>query len=249
VNDARVTGDPLRASDPALAAAQELTQLLAAKGVTVAGAPAAGTAPAEAPVLASVQSAPMSAVVGEMLSTSDNNTAEMLVKELGVASGVGGTRQAGLDVMTSTLQGWGIPMDGLVLADGSGLSNDDRVTCQAFVDVLARSGPTDPLGVGLPVAGVSGTLSDIFTDTAVSGRLQAKTGTLGNAPYNADPPAVKSLSGYLPVEGGGAIEFSLVLNATGTLTDQSIYRPIWNAFADMLATYPAGPTPAELAPR
>ena len=54
---------------------------------------------------------------------------------------------------------------------------------------------------------------------------------------------MKSLSGYLPVDGGGAIEFSLVLNATGTLTDQSVYRPIWDAFADMLATYPAGPTP------
>ena len=46
VNDARVTGDPLRASEPAAAAARELTQLLAARGVTVAGAPSAGTAPA-----------------------------------------------------------------------------------------------------------------------------------------------------------------------------------------------------------
>ena len=65
----------------------------------------------------------------------------------------------------------------------------------------------------------------MFTGSAVEGRLQAKTGTLGNAPYNADPPAVKSLSGYLPVDGGGAVEFSLILNAAGTLTDQSVYRP------------------------
>ena len=96
---------------------------------------------------------------------------------------------------------------------------------------------------------MSGTLERRLHRLAVAGRLQAKTGTLGNAPYNADPPAVKSLSGYLPVEGGGAIEFSLLLNAAGTLTDQSVYRPIWDAFADVLATYPAGPTPAELGPR
>ena len=249
VNDARVTGDPLRAANPSEAAARELTQLLVARGVTVAGTPTAGTAAGDLPVLASVQSAPLGTVVGEMLGTSDNNTAELLVKELGVAAGTGGTREAGLEVMRSTMAAWGVPMEGVVFADGSGLSNDNRATCDVFVDVLARSGPTDPLGAGLPVAGVSGTLSDIFTDTAVAGRLQGKTGTLGNAPYNADPPAVKTLSGYLPVEGGGAIEYSLLLNAAGTLTDQSVYRPIWDAFVDVLATYPAGPTPAELGPR
>ncbi len=249
VNDSRVTGDPLRASDPSVAAARELTQLLQARRITVAGAPAAGTAPSDAAVLGSVQSVPMSDVVGEMLATSDNNTAELLVKELGVASGAGGTREAGLAVMTSTLAEWGIPMTGVVLADGSGLSTDDRATCEAFVSVLARSDPNDPLGAGLPVAGVSGTLRDVFTDSPVAGRLQGKTGTLGNAPYNQDPPAVKSLSGYLPVDGGGAVEFSLLLNAAGTLTDQSVYRPIWDRFASMLATYPAGPTPAELGPR
>ena len=249
VNDARVTGDPLRASDPSEAAARELTQLLVARGVTVAGAPTAGTAAADLPVLASVQSAPLGTVVGEMLGTSDNNTAELLVKELGVAAGTGGSREAGLEVMRSTMAGWGVPMEGVVFADGSGLSNDNRATCALLLGVLARSGPADPLGAGLPVAGVSGTLSDVFTDTAVAGRLQAKTGTLGNAPYNADPPAVKTLSGYLPVDGGAPIEFSLLLNAAGTLTDQSVYRPIWDAFADTLATYPSGPSPADLAPR
>ncbi len=120
----------------------------------------------------------MSAVVGEMLATSDNNTAELLVKELGVAAGTGGTRDAGLAVMASTLTGWGIPMAGVQFADGSGLSNDNRVTCQVFVDVLARSGPTDPLGAGLPVAGVSGTLTDMFTD--VAGR-RADAGQDGHA--------------------------------------------------------------------
>ena len=249
VNDARVTGDPLRASEPAAAAARELTQLLAARGVTVAGTPSAGAAPAGTTVVGSVVSAPMSAVVGEMLATSDNNTAEMLVKELGVAAGGAGTRATGLGVMGSTLAGWGLPTTGVVLDDGSGLSNENRVTCEVLLGVLARHTPTDPLGAGLPVAGVSGTLRDIFTGSAVDGRLQAKTGTLGNAPYNADPPAVKSLSGYLPVDGGGAVEFSLVLNAAGTLTDQSVYRPIWDRFAEVLATYPSGPTPADLAPR
>jgi serine-type D-Ala-D-Ala carboxypeptidase/endopeptidase (penicillin-binding protein 4) len=249
VNDARVTGDPQRAANPAVAAAEELTQLLAARHVAVGKPASEGAAPAGAAVLGSVQSAPMADVVKEMLSTSDNNTAEMLLKELGVAKRGAGTREAGIGVVTSTLAGWGLPVAGLVMADGSGLSNDDRVTCQLFVAVLARHGPTEPLGAGLPVAGKTGTLAGIFTGTPLEGRMLAKTGTLGNAPYNVDPPAVKSLSGYVPIDGGGAIEFSLLLNASGTLTDQSVYRPIWDRFAAMLASYPSAATPAQLAPR
>jgi D-alanyl-D-alanine carboxypeptidase/D-alanyl-D-alanine-endopeptidase (penicillin-binding protein 4) len=249
VNDARVTGDPKRATNPALAAATELTQLLTARGISVGGAPSDGTAPPGATVVGSVQSAPLSDVVKEMLSTSDNNTAELLVKELGFTKGGAGTRDAGIAVMTSTLAGSGLPMAGVVIADGSGLSNDDRATCALFVGLLARHSPADPFGAGLPVAGVSGTLEDIFTDSPLAGRLAAKTGTLGNAPYNADPPAVKTLSGYVPLDGGGAVEFSLLLNASGTLTDQSVYRPIWDRLATVLATYPSGATPAQLAPR
>ena len=43
-----------------------------------------------------------------------------------------------------------------------------------------------------------------------------------------------------------SIEFSFVLNSPGTLTDQSVYRPIWDSFADVLATYPSGPSAADL---
>jgi D-alanyl-D-alanine carboxypeptidase/D-alanyl-D-alanine-endopeptidase (penicillin-binding protein 4) len=196
-----------------------------------------------------VQSAPMTDVVKEMLSTSDNNTAEMLLKELGVAKAGAGTREAGIGVVTAALASWGLPMTGVVMADGSGLSNDDRVTCDLLVGILARHGPAEPLGAGLPVAGVSGTLQDVFKDSPLAGKLLAKTGTLGNAPYNADPPAVKSLSGYVPLDGGGAVEFSLILNASGTLTNQGVYRPIWDRLAAVLATYPSGATPAQLAPR
>ena len=247
VNDARQTGDEFKAADPAEGAARELVQLLAARGITVDGGAGVGAPPSDAGVLASVTSAPMSAVVEEMLGASDNNTAEMLVKELGFVAGEAGTRDAGLAVMDRTLASWGL--SGFHLADGSGLSNDNRVSCAVLEAVLGRHVPDDALGAGLPVAGESGTLVDVFTDSPVAGRLRAKTGTLGNPPYNADPPAAKSLSGYLPVGGGGTIAFALILNGTGALADQGVYRPIWDALAATLAAYPAGPGPADLAPR
>ncbi|MCU0259827.1 MAG: D-alanyl-D-alanine carboxypeptidase, partial [Ilumatobacteraceae bacterium] len=149
------------------------------------------------------------------------------------------------------LAAWGVDLDGVVLADGSGLSLENRVRCDTLLDVL-RLAPLDgALQAGLPVAGTgadAGTLGDAFVGSPVEGRLQAKTGTLDNPPFNADPPAVKALAGYLPVDGGGRIEFALVLNGP-TISDQSEYRPVWAELAEALATYPAGPTVAELGPR
>ena len=88
-------------------AATVLTQLLQERGVTVGGPPAAGTTDGSA-AIAAVQSHPLRDILAEMLTTSDNNTAEMILKEIGLVAGGAGTREAGLAVVTGTLQGWGI---------------------------------------------------------------------------------------------------------------------------------------------
>jgi len=248
VNDARVLGDDLRASDPNEGGAREFMRLLEERGVTVGGGAVSGTAPADAVEIASIDSAPMSDVVGEMLGNSDNNTAELVVKELGFDDAGAGTREAGLAVVREQLVAWGVDDTVIVLADGSGLSLDNRLTCDALITVLQRTGFDSPMGAGLPIAGETGTLSDAFVEHPVAGRLRGKTGTLNNPPFNVDPPAVKALAGYLPVEGGGAVEYVLVLNGP-TISDQSEYRPIWSSLADTLDTYPAGPTPAAIGPR
>jgi D-alanyl-D-alanine carboxypeptidase/D-alanyl-D-alanine-endopeptidase (penicillin-binding protein 4) len=248
VNDARVLGDEFRSDDPNVGAAREFRRLLEARGITVAGDSGSGTAPADSTVVASVSSAALPAVISEMMATSDNNTAEMLLKELGVARGGGGTTDAGARVLLRALADRGVDTSGVVVDDGSGLSNENRVTCHALAAIFEQHQPGDAFAAGLPVAAESGTLDQVFVDSPVAGRLVAKTGTLSNPPFDADPPAVKALSGYLPVEGGGTIEFALILNSTGTLADQSVYRPIWDSFAGVLASYPSGPSAAELGP-
>jgi D-alanyl-D-alanine carboxypeptidase/D-alanyl-D-alanine-endopeptidase (penicillin-binding protein 4) len=176
----------------------------------------------------------------------------MMLKELGIADSATGTRTAGLNALDRTLRSWGVPMDGVRPLDGSGLSLDNRVTCAAMLAVLQRVEGT-AVQAGLPVAGRTGALAIEFLGHPVEGRLVAKTGTLENQPVISDPPSVKSLAGYLPVEAqadgnGDTIEFVLILNSPDIAIDRK-FEPFWLAFADRLATYPAGPAIADLAPR
>lgn len=248
VNDLREDNGGWRyVTDPLGSAAHEFARMLATHGVTVAGGTGSGVAPADATPVAAIDSLPLSDIVGGMLEVSDNNTAEMLLKEMGYARSGNGTAEAGIAAMTEALAGLGVDTSTLVIADGSGLSTDNRVTCRALVQVLGRHTPTDALGFRLPVAAQTGTLKDVFVDQAVAGRLRAKTGYLANIPFSADPPAIRALSGYLPAEGVAPIEFSLIINADGPL-DQGDYRPVWYAFADVLASYPSGDG-ANLGPR
>jgi D-alanyl-D-alanine carboxypeptidase/D-alanyl-D-alanine-endopeptidase (penicillin-binding protein 4) len=252
VNDARVLGDDRRGSDPAEAGAREFVRILEEHGISVSGGAGTGTAPGGAADLAAVTSQPLPAILEEMLTNSDNNTAELVVKEIGLQAAGQGTRPAGLDAIAATIAVWGVDTTGLVLGDGSGLSLDNRLTCATMLGVLQHATFESPVGRGLAIAGQRGTMAAHFADTELAGRLYGKTGTLSNPPFNADPPAAKALAGYLPVDGGGAIEYVLILNGDPNglpITEQDAYRPVWAELATALNSFPAVASPATLGPR
>ena len=201
-NDSRVLLEPLKSNDPAQGAAQEFVRMLTERGITVGGEAVAGTAPANPVELAAIQSAPLTDMVGEMLANSDNNTAELLVKELGFDDAGTGTREAGLAVIARTLAEWSIDTAPMVFADGSGLSPDNRATCTALALGAATFEPRGPDRCRPAHRRQTGTLSEIFVDHPIAGRLLGKTGTLSNPPFNEDPPGVKALAGYVAVDGG-----------------------------------------------
>ena len=239
VNDAAASLRPLRsASDPAVHAASVFTQLLRERGIAVGGEAGRGVAPPGAASLTSVQSRPLGELVGEMLTTSDDNTAELLLKEIGAVAGGAGTRPAGLAVVQATLQKWGIPLDGINLVDGSGLDRGDRLTCTALLGVLDHSGPAGPIALGLPVAGQTGTLADVFRGTPAEGRLRAKTGTLTGS---------KALSGFVDApDGTRHVSFSYVQNSPAA---DAAALPIWDALGRALTAYPAAPPEDVLGPQ
>jgi D-alanyl-D-alanine carboxypeptidase/D-alanyl-D-alanine-endopeptidase (penicillin-binding protein 4) len=238
VNDGVITGNPIKPDNPALGAATEFSNTLQNNGISVSGVPRIGIAPQELTVIAKIDSLPLSDIVAEMLTNSDNNTAELLVKELGFASTGVGTREAGLEVMKAKLVEWGIPLDALSFVDGSGLDRGNRLTCSALSALLARDGGFGPTGLGLAVAGQTGTLRDVLGDSLGAGKLRGKTGTLTGA---------KSLSGFVPYSADQASSYALIINGANA-SNQTTYRPIWNALSDALGGFSGSPSATELAP-
>ncbi len=170
------------ALDPPNYAASELARLLQSHGVATAAGPDQN-APAGAVVLASVTSAPVSQIVEAMLRASDNWIAELLVRAIDKAAGGAGTTAGGLAVVRRSAAQAGIPMTGVQMDDGSGLSRTDRATCHELLAALdlGNQSAYQPILAGLPVAGQAGTLAARYVGTPLAGKVRAKTGSLDNA--------------------------------------------------------------------
>jgi D-alanyl-D-alanine carboxypeptidase/D-alanyl-D-alanine-endopeptidase (penicillin-binding protein 4) len=214
------------AADPPGFAAGELSHLLALRGIGVPGLPAPDAVAPAGTVLASVQSPPLGQIVSAMLRSSDNHTAEMLTLELGRRVAGDGSTAAGLRAVMQVDRGLGIPTAGVNLVDGSGLTRDNRATCDALLGAVDR-GESNPqlnaLAQGLPVAGVSGTLVSRWAGTPFQGHLAAKTGSI---------EGVAAMAGVLDL--GHPIHFAMVLNGPGNLAD------VEQRVVAALATYPGG---------
>jgi D-alanyl-D-alanine carboxypeptidase/D-alanyl-D-alanine-endopeptidase (penicillin-binding protein 4) len=197
----RANGWP--ALSPPLLAAKALTAALVAAGVQVDGRPGLGRAGASAVPLVSDRSVTLARILRFMGHESDNFTAEMLLKQLGAVAGTGGTTAAGASIVRSVLAETGIPLAGVRIADGSGLSPADRLTPAALVAILRAAWGTpelrDTFVTSLAVAGASGTMRDRLP--ALRGIVRAKTGTTNLA---------CSLSGFV----GDRFAFSIVENGT-----------------------------------
>jgi serine-type D-Ala-D-Ala carboxypeptidase/endopeptidase (penicillin-binding protein 4) len=224
---------PIAATDVPTNAAQAFQRILLERGVTVDGE--AGSAPRTSPeaataapiVLATIESIPVSAIVAEMLSESDNMTAEALVKHIGLRTGGTGSTQSGVAAIGRSLASAGASessRQSVRMVDGSGLDRSDRASCEALVSVL-RGNPTGPLIQGFAVMGESGTLKTRLKGTPAAGRVKAKTGTLNG---------VSALTGLAQTADGRTIRFAMVLNG---LTSTGYGVSLGNEFAQALVAF------------
>ena len=143
-------------------------------------------------VLHEESSAPMHALLSLANTESHNFTAEVLMRQ---ASGLWDVRAA-----SRATERWmfeqGLPVQGLRVADGSGLSRNNRVTSNTIAALLMRM-DQHPFSAyyqaSMAIAGQRGTLRNLYRGSVLDGRFRGKTGTISG---------VRSISGYLQTVDG-----------------------------------------------
>ena len=208
VDDNRWRVDPAFVADPAVANAELLRQELGARGIAVDG-PTREAPGGSGRVVATLPSAPVAELVATMLRTSDNQIADLLLKEVAVAAGGVGSAAGAATVVDAALAPLCLTLSGVV-DDGSGLSRTNARSAREW-RVLLQAARDQPwwqrLHDGLPLAARSGTLASRFAGTAAAGNVRAKTGTIIGG---------TALSGYGTTSGGRAFVFSAVVNGPGS---------------------------------
>jgi D-alanyl-D-alanine carboxypeptidase/D-alanyl-D-alanine-endopeptidase (penicillin-binding protein 4) len=218
-------------SRPGLYAGTLFKELLTRYGVRVRGnvceAPRAGTIP-----VCSYDSRSLADIVRYFLKESDNLTGECILKTIGaVHAGPPGTADKGVAAVRAVLRERSIPEKAYTLVDGSGLSTYNQLTPDILVRVLRAAGEDFAFSPefmdALAVAGQDGTLKHRLGNTALTGYLRAKTGTMSG---------VSCLAGYLQTRSGRVLAVAVMMNGfTGSAqalraVQDDIVKTLWENY-------------------
>jgi len=148
--------------------------------------------PGGAEMLHEERSAPMHNLLSLANSDSHNFTAEVLMRQ---AAGSWDQVEA-QRLTTQWLFSQELPVQGVRIADGSGLDRSNRLTSRFLAALLMRM-DQHPYGrnylASMAVAGQRGTLRNLYNGSSLQGRFYGKTGTL---------TGVRSISGVLVTAAG-----------------------------------------------
>jgi len=139
------------------------------------------------------------------MNESDNLTAELLVKTMGISKEYPGNWNDGIKtVKTFLADSAGIDTSSIRIADGSGVSRYNLTSANHFIQLLTymyTSPFKDDFLYVLPMGGFKGTLEDRLESTG--SKIRAKTGGLSG---------VSCLSGYAFSPQYGPLAFSILMN-------------------------------------
>ncbi|MBA0127883.1 D-alanyl-D-alanine carboxypeptidase/D-alanyl-D-alanine-endopeptidase [Haloechinothrix sp. YIM 98757] len=201
---------PMRHENPA----GELVTALAERLDAEIAEPSVVDAAPGAEVLGEVRSVPLTDLLRQMLTASDNLLAEAVARQVAISEGTEPSFEGAAEATLDVLERAGFDTSGVELHDGSGLSEHNRIPARLLAELLAvTAGPLDgdrpvaelrPLLDGLPVAGGDGTLLERYAEEpaeSARGWVRAKTGTLSE---------VNTLAGTVVDQEGRVLVFALM---------------------------------------
>lgn len=215
-------------TDPVSWSGEALRAFLQQRGIAVTGTVKAGKTPANAELLAKMDSQPVSSLVIDMMKFSNNYVAEMLTKGL-AAKFVKqpASLEDGVKVITDTVIAMGLKKDRFQFENPSGLSRRNSIRpvdlAHLLVENYKRFSYAPEYLAALPLAGVDGTLRKRFQNSDAVGWVRAKTGNLHG---------VVGLAGYAGQKEGGAKAFVFIFN--GPEDQGDLARRLFDALASEL---------------
>ncbi|MCE5217921.1 D-alanyl-D-alanine carboxypeptidase/D-alanyl-D-alanine-endopeptidase [bacterium] len=205
----------LTVRQPALYCATLFRIALVKAGIEVGGDVLSGRTPADDVKLLQVDSPPLVEILQRINKNSDNNAAEIVLRDISMAAKGVGSCGASAALIAQWAAGFGADVEGVSLADGSGLSRSTTITARFFVQVLNHMQGRDAWVQTLPLMGKDGTLSSRLKGTAAEGKVRAKTGFISG---------VRSLSGYVHTKSGRRLTFSILVNQPQTTAAATAFQ-------------------------
>ena len=157
------------------------------------------------------KSPPLTEIIKETNVHSNNGYAEQIFRYLSLKNSEVATSNGAKEVIKAFWKTKGFPVEQLFMYDGCGLSPEDAVSAQFFVDLLVYMKTQSPnknaFFNSLPVSGESGTLTHFLEKTPLVGKVHAKSGTIAR---------VKCYAGYIDCKGKNYVFAILVNNANGS---------------------------------
>ena len=211
-------GVAIPSEDPAALAAARFDDLLEDRGVSIQGLARGELDDEELPDLVpivSIQSAPLSEIVFQMLAVNDASAAEMLMKEIGVSFRQSGSTRAGAEAVQSTLRGLGIELP-VAPRDGASLDPVSASSCTVLAETAARIPDDHPSLAVAPRYDLPGVYDGAFADIDVEADLRFIGGERGE---------VASFVART-VDGGPQVVIASIVNRSpGTLPpDRAFHR-------------------------
>lgn len=204
-------------AQPDLWTGQRFLNLLKRAGIRVKGKVIRGEVPPEALLLATVSN-PITNVIQEMMKSSNNFYADMMIRNLAAEAGEKpATVRAGMEFIYSFLDHVGIPRDEYLLSSGAGFTHSNFISAGALCKILnhlkGEASISSTFLSSLPVAGVDGTLSTRMRRTPAQGKIHAKTGYLARIITRfRKVDGVVALGGFADSSDGKVVTFVFLYN-------------------------------------